>query len=389
MDARPTRPRLESVDALRGLVMVLMALDHARDFFADIRLDPTDLASASTGLFLTRWVTHVCAPVFVFLAGASAWLWASRGRSRAELSRLLVTRGLWLVVLEFTVVTLGWWSTFAVRAFFLQVIAAIGVAMVVLAALVHLGRRAVLVYGLAVVLGHDALGGLAAAGAWLPGWLWTLLEVQGPIALTESTTLLVLYPLLPWTGVLALGYAFAPLLELPRPRRRRLVAGLGLALSLAFVLLRAGNLYGDPTPWSSQDGALRTLLSFVNCGKYPPSLCFLLMTLGPALALLAALDGARLAGWARPLPVFGRVPLFFYVAHLYLISFGAAALNLVQHGEWAPVFPLLWGPIPHWFGRDLWVAYVAWALVVALLFVPCRAYGRLKRTSRSRVLTYL
>lgn len=382
--------RIASLDLLRGIVMVVMALDHCRDFFGGRSGDPTDLDTTTPGLFLTRWVTHFCAPVFVLLAGTSASL-HGRGRPRGELARFLAARGVWLIALEFTLVHLGWFLGYS-GALILQVIAAIGAAMLALAGLVFLPRGAIAAIGLAIVLGHDALDGVHASepGSAL-GILWTLLhEAFAAVRLPGGTVLVVIYPLLPWTGVLACGYALGGWIERPRAERARLLARLGLALVLGFAVLRAANGYGDPAPWERRESALLTVFSFVNAAKYPPSLVFLAMTLGPALLLLAAVERADARAGARTrlrgaLETFGRVPLFYYVLHLYLAHLGAALWFRLHEGQ---AFPFsLRGPSAPWQG--LGVVYAGWLAVVVLLYPLCRWYAGVKRKSRSRLLSYL
>ena len=356
----PARARLDSIDVLRGLVMVVMALDHARDFFGNAPFSPTDLAQTTPAWFLTRFVTHFCAPVFVFLAGTGAWLGGTRGKSKKELALFLLTRGLWLVLLELTVIRVGWWFRFDPHFLGVQVIWAIGWSMVVLAGLVFLPAGWVLAFGLVMIAGHNALDGVQG------GVLWRILHVQGPLQYAPGWRLFVMYPLVPWIGVLAAGYGFG---AFAAGNRRRILAT-GLACCALFVALRAINSYGDPEPWESQKSALFTLFSFVNCEKYPPSLDYILMTLGPALVLLSVLpDDAR--GIARVFAVFGRVPLFYYVLHLYLLhAFGVLCAN--EEG-----------------GYGLPVVYAAWIGVVALLWWPCKKWGELKRRNKSAWLSYL
>jgi uncharacterized membrane protein len=273
-----SRVRLHAIDVVRGLVMVLMALDHVRDYFTGVRFDPLDLTQTDPALFLTRWITHYCAPTFIFLAGVSAWL-VSRRCTRPELTRFLFTRGLWLVVLEFTVVTLAWTFNFRYDlGLILQVIWAIGVSMIVLAALVRLPLQWIALFAVAMIAGHNLLDGIAPAsfGAMAP--LWAVLHVQQPIAIGY-----VHYPLIPWVGVMALGYVLGGLFELEPSRRRALLLALGSAMIVAFIALRLINGYGDPHPWSPQATAPLTVLSFLKVHKYPPSLLYVLMTLGPAL----------------------------------------------------------------------------------------------------------
>jgi uncharacterized membrane protein len=384
--------RLDSVDLLRGLVMVVMALDHTRDFFHSGALvfDPTDLSKTTPALFATRWITHFCAPVFVFLAGTGAALSLTRGRTKKDLSWFLVTRGLWLVALELTVVqwAVSFDPTYRGGAF-VQVIWALGWSMIVLAALIHLPARAVAAFGLVMIAGHNLLDRFRGDdfGAWR--WLWMILHEQGPASATPGPGLFVIYPLVPWIGVMAAGYAFAQLLRPDAPRRRRTLFLLGLGMTLAFVGLRAANFYGDPRPWSAQPrGALYTFFSFVNCTKYPPSLLFLLMTLGPAVALLPLLERWRAAA-SRFFLVFGRVPLFYYVLHFYLLHVAAIAFSLTRYSLSQLKESFASNTPPPGYGYPLWVVYLVWAGAVLLLYFPCRRWADLKRRSRSPWLSYL
>jgi uncharacterized membrane protein len=395
--AAPVRVRNDAVDLLRGIVMVVMALDHVRDFFTNHVGDPGDVATTTAGLFLTRWVTHFCAPVFVFLAGAGVFLSGSRGKSPRALARFLVTRGLWLVVVELTVVRWGWFFDVSYRLSVLQVMWALGMSMIVLAGLVFLPTRAVAAFGAVLVVGHDALDGVHAAALGRAGWVWTLVHERGMLHPFDQLHLLnVIYPLVPWIGVMALGYAFGALLLRPAAERRRLLLGLGVALTLAFVALRALDGYGDPRPWTTQRSPLFTLFSFLACSKYPPSLAYLLMTLGPAITFLGAIDAAVEGGaprWARPFVTFGRVPFFYYVLHVPLLHGAAVALGaLLMGAAGATAFAhkiLLSDADTARFGFSLPVVYLAWALVVLALYPPCRWFAGVKARNRSAWLSYL
>ena len=374
--------RVSSIDILRGLVMVLMALDHVRDFFTDVRFDPLDLSQASGPLFLTRWITHFCAPIFVFLAGVSAYL-TGRRCTRAELSRFLFTRGLWLVVLEVTLMSLMW--TFNVRyehGLFLQVIWAIGVSMIVLAALVHLPLRAIATFSIVIILGHNLLDGIEpqSLGAWAP--LWSLLHVQGPIPHA-----FVAYPLIPWIAVMSLGYCVGAQFELAPQQRTQRFIYFGAASLTVFVLLRTTNLYGDPADWSLQSTTLHTLLSFVDVQKYPPSLQYLLLTLGTAFLLLATLESAR-SKFSEVLRTFGRVPLFFYVLHIALAHLAAGIIALAT-GYGTALLSDDFMSIPEQWGFGLPVVYLAWLLVVATLYPACRWFAAVKRRRDDWWLSYL
>jgi uncharacterized membrane protein len=379
-----TRPsRLASLDVLRGLVMVLMALDHARDFFHDVTISVEHEADPGWALFLTRWVTHFCAPVFVFLAGTSVFLWRSRGKSAGETSAYLISRGAWLLVLEFTVVHFGWF--FTVTNFFLfQVIAAIGASMIALGLLTALPHRLVLLLGIVLVAGHNALGNRAIDWSDI-GWSLNVLHDESAVPV-GSFFLYFKYPVLPWFGVLCCGYGFGEVFLQEGGRRRRTLLIVGAAVTLAFVLLRASSTYGDPVPWSDQEHGSTALMRFLNCEKYPPSLLFTLMTLGPAILFLGVFDrGAGALG--EVLAVFGRVPLFYYVAHLYLLHGVSHALHLARLGD-AP--NLLTGHFPEGYGGvPLWHAYLAWLAAVTLLYFPCRWYAGVKKRNTSPILTYL
>lgn len=367
--------------------MVLMALDHVRDHLhrGAFFYDPTDLSRASAALFLTRWVTHFCAPVFVFLAGTGTSLWA-RGKSRGEVSRYLLTRGLWLIVLELTVINWEW--QMGVRFDFIvgQVIWALGWSMLVLAILVHLPPIATIAFGGLLIVGHNLFDGVDPATLGSFATLWRVLHVQGPIAWASGHTFMVMYPLVPWIGVMAVGYAFGALYSAPAAARRAPIMMWGLLLTAGFVVLRALDAYGDPGRWSPQPDRLFTVLSFLNCQKYPPSLLFLLMTLGPALLLLGWLERGT-PRLLRPLIVFGRVPLFYYIVHLALIDALSVACAVLRYGSRTPeVFAK--GPPADW-GFGLPIVYLAWVGVVGALYPLCRWYAGIKARSRSRWLSYL
>src|SRR5688500_10810534 len=314
------RGRIDSVDLLRGIVMVIMLLDHTRDFVHTdgLRFDAADITRTWPALFLTRWITHFCAPIFVFLAGTGTYLQLLRGKPKKELSRFLVTRGLWLIVLEFTVVRLGVFFTLDYGSLFgfMQVIWVFGVSMIVLAGLIHLPLRTIAWIGIAMIVGHNILDefrvdGWRGPGAPIPGFgagLWMILHQGGLIFPfgADGPPTIVLYPLIPWIGVMAAGYAFGAVYKLEPAERRRWLLRNGIALTIGFIVLRAVNFYGDPDQWSVQPSRVMTVLSFLDTTKYPPSLLFLLMTLGPALIFLGVFDLVRPGGLARPMLIFGR-----------------------------------------------------------------------------------
>lgn len=377
-DPKHRRVRLESLDLLRGLVIVVMALDHVRDFFSITPFQPEDLDRTTIGLFATRWVTHFCAPVFVFLAGVGAALYGLKAGAPA-LRRFLLTRGVWLILTDVLIINFTWKLTFSWM--FVQVIWAIGWSMVLLAAFSYLPRLAVGVLGLGMILGHNLLDGIAARdlGSW--SWAWHLLHEQGwiPLGWGNIQGVFVIYPLIPWVGVIFAGYAIGPVFTWDPERRRRTLLLVGAVATASFVALRAFNLYGDPQSWSGQErGVWFTLASFWNTTKYPPSLMFLGMTLGPALLALPLLE--RWHGpAARVFVTFGRVPFFFYVLHIPLIHLAAKAYFRITEGTGESFFLLPVTMWPEGYEPSLIRVYLAWITVVALLYAPCRFFGWLKR----------
>lgn len=385
--AEAGRARLDSIDLLRGLVMVVMALDHVREYFQDVRFSPTDLAATTPAYFWTRWVTHFAAPVFVLLAGTSAFLSGER-RSNAHLSHFLLTRGLWLIVLELTVVTFAW--TFDVRfpELIAQVIWAIGWSMVALAGLVWLPVPAVGAIGVAILALHNLADPLRPEQLGALSFAWTILHERGPLY-PAGQLLFADYPILPWIGVIAAGYALGPVLKLEPARRRVVLLALGGGMVVAFVALRLLNAYGDPAPWSTQATPRFTFLSFMNVTKYPPSLLFVLVTLGPMLALLAILDRAK-GAIATFFTTLGRVPLFYYVTHIYLIHALVLVFALL---EGLPPTSFLSHPfVPSWpadHGWGLPLVYAVWIGIVLALYPACAWFARVKATRREWWLSYL
>jgi len=386
--APPSRPtRIESVDILRGIVMVIMALDHVRDFLMNPHFDPTDLTQTTAAIFLTRWITHYCAPVFVFLAGTGAFLSASRGKSTGDLSRFLWTRGLMLVVFEFTIVRWGWLFNFGMSQLFVQVIWAIGVSMICLAALIHLPKWAIATFGIVMVAGHNLLDGIAPESFGSLGWLWGVLHVSRIFPLSGGVALFPLYPLIPWIGVMAAGYAFGAIMLYEPGRRVKTLFRLGVGLTVGFIVIRALNVYGDLVPWTAQKDGLFTFFSFLNTTKYPPSLDYLLMTLGPSILALALLEkGAGKVG--QFFIVYGRVPMFYYIVHLYLVHAVTVIAGAVQGYGFSPFFDL-WLGFPQAYGYGLPVVYVVWCVVVLALYPACRWYGKLKQTRKSVWMSYI
>jgi uncharacterized membrane protein len=399
----PARPRIDSLDLLRGLVMVVMALDHARDFFHP-GVPPELIPDVTAGLFFTRWITHFCAPVFVFLAGTSAYLFSKRGRSKGELSRFLATRGLWLIVIEVTVVRFGWMFNLTYDLVILQVIWAIGVSLVALSVLVWLPTSIIALFGLAMIASHNLLDATAinqrlTEAMDLLNWnvlaepsalerLWVLLHVQAWMPLGAESGAIIAYPLVPWIGVMATGYAFGVFVRTEPRERRRHFLRIGFAATAAFLLLRALNGYGDPIPWESGGSSTATLIAFLNTQKYPPSLLFLLMTLGPAILCLAWFESAR-GAVARFFITIGRVPFLYYVLHIYLLHAGSRVYAWVRFGDEGLAWNMVNDPPPPEYSVGLWSAYVAWAAAVLLLYPVCRWFAGVKQRNKSVWLSYL
>lgn len=392
----PQFPRLVSVDVLRGLVMVLMALDHTRDFLSYLRFPPEDMAHTYGALFLTRFVTHFCAPVFAFLAGTGAFLSTRRGKSIQEVSSFFFTRGLWLVFLELTVIDFAWGFVPWAQA---GVIWVLGWSMVTMALIVRLPRRWIAVLGLGMIATHNLLDPINPASFGRFSWLWTLLHTPGRIPLTANFSFSVRYVLIPWVGVMALGFAFGGMLL--RTDRRKWILTIGMAAIALFFALRGLNLYGNGLaglsfgyprsggPWSVQPTLTLTLISFFNVLKYPPSLDYLLVTLGPALILLGLLDGTTgERGLSRIFVVYGRVPLFYYVLHLYLLHILAILTALAFHQPvWHGTVIADFAHKPLGYGHGLPFVYAMWILAVAILYLPCLWFMNLR--SRHRDWTWL
>lgn len=396
-----TRNRVASIDILRGVVMIIMALDHTRDLLhqadanhvSGLTNDPLNLGTTTPILFFTRWITHFCAPVFVFLSGMSAWFQSGK-KTKRELSRFLITRGLWLVLVEFIVVTFGITFNPYYPVFILQVIWAIGTSMIILGLMIHLPFRMILITGVLIVAGHNLLD-LPAVNQKLQG---------GPAAdllyfsrfsvyqLNGGHAVFIIYSFVPWAGVMMLGYCFGKMYELFNQviQRRQMLFASGLALLFFFLALRILNVYGDPVPWTVQKNGLFSFLSFINVNKYPPSLAYLSMTIGAALILLGILETSNNT-FTRFANVFGRVPFFYYILHFYLlhlvmiIVFYGSGFSSEQVSE--PGNPFFFKPPG--FGVSLAGVYIIWIVIIILLYPLCRRYNRYKTENRQWWLSYL
>ena len=395
-----TTARLWSIDLVRGLIMVIMALDHTRGYFANADFDPTDLSKTTPAYFLTRWITHYCAPTFMFLAGLGAFQ-AGRRRSSGALCNFLWTRGLWLIILEFTIVRFGWEFNLGYQTdsgllgVGGSVLWAIGCSMIFLSFLVWFPSWVSAIVGLGLILIHNAYDGMAPANDLLRD-IWTVFHVQGPVRIDlhfgDRTIFgpyqfFAAYPLIPWLGVMAVGYAIGPVFSWPTKQRRSFLIFLGLSLVAAFVALRFTNKYGDMRPWHEQEQFDYTIFSFLNCTKYPPSLLYLLMTLGPSIAMLGLAEFLpdRPFRW---LVYFGQVPMFFYILHIYVIHLVAAGLAQARFG--VPMWDLVtYNKNKPEMGYPLWQVYLFWAGLILLLYFPCKWYAGIKARHKSVWLSYL
>lgn len=381
--------RLTSIDALRGLIIILMALDHVRDFWSGTPFRADDIAQTNVPLFFTRWVTHFCAPTFVFLTGISILLYQKKQPDLKSVSVFLLTRGLWMIFLELVVVGFSWQFTYDVL--FLQVIWVIGWSMICMAGLIYLPKWILITLTVVIIGGHQLLIHIEPLQITTDNLGWIFLHRPAfflPIGHGLSP-LFAVYPLLPWVAVMMAGYLIGPwFVQTPEYRKRQLLL-LGTALLVFFVILRAINMYGDPRPWIVSDrGLIYTILSFINISKYPPSLLFLCLTLGVASLLLAAFEGVQ-NKLVRFLLVFGKVPLFFYLLHIPLINVSAMLWTYLSFGRSVNFFftpSKLW---PAAYEPNLLRAYLVWAILIFALYFACRWYGRYKQTHSAWWLKYL
>jgi uncharacterized membrane protein len=373
--------------------MIIMALDHTREFVnaSVLIFNPEDLTKTTYALFFTRWITHFCAPVFAFTAGLGAYLRLQRNGDKRELSRFLWTRGLWLIVLEFTAVRFAFFFNVNYNPSFLLVFWMLGIGMIALAALIHLPFRALAGVSIAMIALHNLLDKVTPAQFGAYGWIWNVLHQPGLIY--PSPAIIVAYPLIPWIGVMSAGFCFGQIYRLPDERRRKALIVTGLALTAAFILLRFVNVYGDLRPWTSQPRPGFTLLAFLRTNKYPPSLDFLLMTLGPAIAFLGLFDRVRVKP-SSPLLVFGRTPQFFFIVHIAVIHLFAIGMGYMKYGSQ----PFLWQPSPNiggapiypaGYGWSLPVTYLVWIAVVIVMYPMCRWLSDLKARRRDWWLSYM
>ena len=387
--------RITSVDLLRGLVMIIMALDHTREFFhsAALTSNPLDLNTTTPVLFFTRWITHFCAPVFVFLSGTSAYLQSAR-KSKKELSLFLITRGLWLILAEITIVNLVFSFDITFSAIALEVIWAIGVSMLILGLVIWLPFEIILFIGLLIVLGHNSLDfyekkqtGQLSAG-------YNLLHRVGVHQLSADHTVLILYPFLPWAGVMMLGYCLGKVMRNTDTRyRKRFLVITGLSTIGLFIILRFINIYGDPFSWSKQGNGLYTFLSFVNSTKYPPSLFFVSMTIGPSLLFLAWSDNIQ-NGFTKIVSVYGRVPFFYFVIHFFLIHLFSTITYFMRGHSFAEDAADTLTPFIKFIkageGVQLRYVYLIWLSIVIIMYPLCKWYDKYRSAHKEKKwLSYL
>ena len=383
--------RIESLDLLKGIVMVVMALDHIRDYFhaPAFMYDPNDPMFTSLPIFFTRFITNYCAPVFCFLAGASAYL-AGRRKQKKELSAFLLKRGTWLVFLELTIVNFAWYFDIHFHSPGLLVIWSLGISMIVLAALIHLPLKAIVVFSIALIFGHNLLDNIHFPG----NYPWAVLHEESTFKYSETFRLYVAYPVVPWIAVMSLGYCFGKLYDksFDAEKRKKILLIIGFSAIALFFILRGINVYGNPSKWIHYDTFRQTLMSFLAPAKYPPSLLYLLMTLGPALVFLALTENWK-GRFVNFFSTFGRVPFFYYILHLYLIHILAmAAAQLTGYGWKIMILPDWVGSVPalKGYGFHLWVVYLVWVAVILALYPLCKKFDRYKQAHKEKWwLSYL
>ena len=382
--------RIESIDLLKGLVMVIMALDHVREYFhaSNSLFDPADPERSYLFLFFTRWITHFCAPTFSFLAGLSAYM-AGKKKTKNELSVFLLSRGLWLVFLEVTIVNFAWYFDFSYRTVSLLVIWSLGMSMILLAGLIYLPKNGLLIFCCTLILGHNLLDNVHVQNLF-----WSLLHDQKMLQLTEHTSMFIGYPLIPWVAVMALGYYFGRFYEngFTAEKRKKYFNWIGIISIVLFLLLRFTNLYGDSKPFKNYGILSSDLISFFNPSKYPPSLLYILMTLGVAFLFLAnseQLKGKIVAFFTT----FGRVPFFYYILHLYLIHLIAMLFAQLSGIGWQKLILSTWinfDPNVKGYGFNLLVVYLVWFGLIAMLYPICKWYDRYKQDHKEKWwLSYL
>ena len=376
--------RIKSIDILRGLVMIIMALDHTRDFYSNATIDALDIEKTTVLLFLTRWITHFCAPVFVFLAGTSAFLYLSKGKTKKQAATFLFTRGLWLIFIELTIINFAWSFDFSYSFIGVQVIWAIGWSMIFLSALVFLKPVYVGLIGILIITTHNAFDNLHAEDFGNYKLLWAFLHEQYFTPIGENKFLGIMYPIIPWIGVMAAGYWFGTLYKLDSIKRKRVLKTIGITCIILFFVIRYNNVYGDLNKWTHHNEWYKTVLSFINCSKYPPSLLYLLITLGISIFTLAYLEKSENKIFDK-IKVYGKVPFFYYILHIIVIHASAIVVGMLMGTQASNTFN---NPDAHW-GFGLRGVYLAWIIIVVALYFPCNWYMKLKARRKDWWLSYL
>jgi uncharacterized membrane protein len=381
------KDRIRSVDFVRGLVMIIMAIDHCRDLLGNdsITSGPTNLKTTTVALFFTRWITHLCAPTFVFLSGTSAYLSIQNQTNAAEARNFLFKRGLWLLIVNFTINNFAIFFDIHFGVLFSQVIAAIGFGLIGLAIFLKLRPKVIGFIGLIIIFGHDLFMGVSFSKGSFADLIWTLFMNAGFFQLSPNTSLVLSYPFIPWLGILLAGFGFGKFFNMQIDKRKKTFLRIGLSAIALFILLRFPNYYGDASHWSMQKTDFFTFLSFINTTKYPPSLLFTLMTLGISITLLSVFEGMQ-NKVANIVSVYGKVPLFYWLLHWFIIHFLAMALYLSQGYHWSDLqfegFGM--GHPKNGGGVGLQGLYIAWLAVVILLYPICRWYGHYKSIHKEK-----
>ncbi|MFY0598706.1 MAG: DUF1624 domain-containing protein [Cyclobacteriaceae bacterium] len=378
--------RITSIDLLRGIVMIIMALDHVRDYFHNeaFLYNPLDLTQTSTPIFLTRFITHFCAPVFVFLAGTSAYF-VGRKKGVKDLSIWLLKRGIWLVIVEITIIKFGWMFKLDFSLVVLQVIWVLGISMVFLAAFIHIPKKLAIAVCLIFVFSHNAFDEFQPSDSF--STIWAFLH-QFKVVSVGEINVFVGYPIIPWIFVMPLGYHFGRFYnsDVSTEIRRKRLRQIGFTTILLFVILRSSNLHGDPVAWSTQESTIFTMLSFINVFKYPPSLLYLLVTIGPAILLLGFSENWN-GRISKPIITIGRVPMFYYIIHIYIIHAAAVVAALLTGYSISNMIIDVWiteQPELKGYGFDLWVVYLIWVVLLTVLYPMSKWYENYKRNNRDK-----
>lgn len=380
--------RINTIDFVRGLVMIIMALDHIRDLMhiTSITEDPTNLSTTTPLLFFTRWITHFCAPIFVFLSGSSAFLSFSKQKNLAESQKFLLSRGLWLIFLEFTIVNLGIWFDIHFGILLSQVIAVIGFSFIILSFLLRFSTKTIGIIGLVIVFGHNLISQFPSV-ITNPAlkFITSLLFAPAGFPLTPKLIFIVGYPIIPWLGIMLLGFAFGQFFEFESKKRKKVFLQMGLLSLLLLVVLRFVNFYGDPVHWAIQQDYTFTILSFLNITKYPPSLLYTLLTLGGMFLVMSIVEGAK-NKFIEWIAVFGKVPLFYYLIHWYLVHSIMIVVLLMQGFQWSELNfeGFSFGRPKGVSGVELPIIYLIWLFVILIMFPLCRWYANYKSLHKEK-----